>query len=98
MKKIKYFDEIRSPVMTEKSNFLTDIKKYSFFVDKRSTKHSVKDAIESIYDVKVKAVNIINYKPKKVFFKGKVGFKNSFKKAIVTLLDDYSIDYIGGIK
>lgn len=62
--------------------------KYAFLVDIKANKIEIANAVEEIYSdkkVKVVAVNTIRVKPKQRRVRGKVGFTNSFKKAIVTL-------------
>ena len=79
---------ILRPVITEQSVYDMDEKKYTFIVDPRANKTHVKHAIEEIFDVDVKKVNIQNTarKPKTMGnMRQYKGFKKSRKKAIVTL-------------
>ncbi len=81
-------DIIKRPVITERSSELMADKKYTFEVDVRANKTQVKDAVQEIFGVKVKNVNIMNYKGK---FKrmGKFGgYTNKRRKAIITLTQD----------
>ncbi|WP_127943001.1 MULTISPECIES: 50S ribosomal protein L23 [unclassified Mycoplasma] len=76
---------IKSPVLTEKTYRQMAQQIYTFAVDPRTNKSEVKRAVEFIFNVKVKKVNIIKVdrKPKKM---GRfAGFKPGYKKAIVTL-------------
>lgn len=57
-------DVLKRPVITERSADLMTEKKYTFEVDVRANKTEVKDAVESIFGVKVDKVNIMNYKGK----------------------------------
>lgn len=62
--------------------------KYVFIVDRNAEKPQIAQAVEEIYKnegIKVVAVNTINVKPKARRVRGRAGFKNAFKKAIVTL-------------
>lgn len=94
----KFFDIIRSPIITEKSLIASEsLGKYTFLVHSSSTKDSVKKAVESIFSVKVVKVNIINTKGKVKRFKGIIGKRNDRKKAIVTLAEGSKIDYSGRI-
>jgi len=71
--------------------------KYVFIVDRCANKREIALALEQIYQsqgIKVTAVNTINMKPKARRVRGKAGFKNAFKKAIVTLRDNDSLDNI----
>ena len=81
-----YFWVIKRPIITEKSTVLSDEQnKYIFEVDKRANKPLVKKAIETIFNVKVESVNIINVKGKKKRLGRFEGRKPNWKKAIVTL-------------
>jgi len=92
------YDVILKPVMSEKSNNMNVDNKYTFFVDKRSSKSLVAKATEFIFNVKVQGVNIINSKQKKVVFKGVRGKQSSSKKAIVTLVAGDKIDLLKEVK
>ncbi len=92
-------DVILRPVITEQSVYDMDEKKYTFIVDPRANKAHVKHAIEEIFDVDVKKVNIQNTarKPKTMGnMRQYRGFKKSRKKAIVTLTEaSAEIDLFG---
>lgn len=69
--------------------------KYVFIVDRSADKRSIAVAVEEIYqkeNIKVVAVNTINVKAKPRRVRGRPGFKNAFKKAIVTLRVGDSLD------
>ncbi len=97
---MKYLhDLIRKPIITEKSTILTDVSnKYVFEVSPDANKANVKKAVEFIFDVKVQKVNVINQLGKTKRFKGKLGKRSDFKKAIVTLNENDQIDFSGGFK
>ncbi|MGC0371828.1 MAG: hypothetical protein DGJ47_000529 [Rickettsiaceae bacterium] len=97
MLKVKY-DLIRSPIITEKTTILAEQSKYVFEVSPMATKPSIKKAIEEIFSVKVKSVNVLIQKGKVKKFKGTLGRRSDVKKAIITLSDGDSIDFAGGIK
>ena len=90
---------ILRPVITEQSVYDMDEKKYTFIVDPRANKTHVKHAIEEIYEVDVKKVNIQKTarKPKTMGnMRQYRGFKKSRKKAIVTLTEaSAEIDLFG---
>ena len=92
------YEIIKKPLITEKATTLGEEKKYVFEVSSDSYKLSIKKAVEQIFEVKVKVVNIINTKGKIKKFKGTKGRRSDVKKAIVTLEQDYTIDLAGGIK
>ena len=81
-------DIILRPVVTEKSMDLMDNKKYTFDVLVSATKTQVRDAIEEIFDVKVKKVNIINVRGKEKRVGRYTGKTARRRKAIVTLTED----------
>ncbi len=56
----------------------------------------VKKAVEKIFDVKVKSVNIVKVSGKVKNFRGKVGCRSSYKKAVVTLEPNQTIELMGG--
>lgn len=69
--------------------------KYVFLVNKKANKFEIAKAVETIYadkKVKVKKVNTILMKPRKVIIRGRLGHKAGFKKAIVTLRDGDAIE------
>lgn len=71
--------------------------KYVFIVDKNANKHQIAQAINFIYkdnEVEVVSVNTINVKPKQRRVRGRVGFTNAFKKAVVTLRVGDSLDNV----
>ncbi|MCC2646065.1 MAG: rplW [Rickettsiaceae bacterium] len=95
---MQYYDVIRKPVLSEKSIMMNEQSKYVFVVDKRSTKDTVKQAVENIFGVNVNKVNIMNVKGKTKRFKGTIGRTSDYKKAVVTLNKGQEIDLSGSIK
>jgi len=91
-----YGDVLLRPLITEKTVASGEMNKYIFEVHRDANKHTVKDAVEKLFNVKVEQVNIMNMKgkPKKrgVF----VGKSRSWKKAIVTLVTGYRIKELEG--
>lgn len=71
--------------------------KYVFIVDRAANKQEIANALEEIYKnegIKVMAVNTINVKPKARRVRGRLGLKNAFKKAVVTLRKGDSLDNV----
>jgi len=69
--------------------------KYVFIVERTANKNEIAKALEQIYKeagIKVVSVNTINMKPKARRVRGRPGFKNAFKKAVVTLREGDSLD------
>ena len=81
-------DLIKKPVITEASMLAMDEKKYTFDVDTRANKTLVKQAVESVFGVKVEKVNIMNVKPKFKRMGRYAGYTSKRRKAIVTLTQD----------
>ena len=83
---------IEKPLLTEKSTNLNQYNQYSFVVNKKSNSLQIKKAIEKIFKVKVIKVNTSIMRGKTKSFKGNIGKKKDFKKAIVTLAEGNTID------
>jgi large subunit ribosomal protein L23 len=97
-----YFDVLRRPLITEKTNYMnSDLHQYVFEVAPEATKTLVKDAVESIFDVKVLRVNVINMpaKSKRNLRSRRMSRRrDSYKKAIVTLAPGDTIPVFEGVK
>ncbi|MDT2813248.1 50S ribosomal protein L23 [Vagococcus carniphilus] len=85
---MELIDVIKRPVITEMSVEAMDEKKYTFEVDTRANKTLVKQAVEAVFDVKVKKVNIMNVKPKFKRMGKYAGYTKKRRKAIVQLTED----------
>ena len=95
-------DILIKPIVTEKMTEQSEkYNRFGFVVDRRATKIEIKAAVESMYNVKVAAVNTMNYKRKKKSRYTKAGVIEgrtaSFKKAIVTLVEGDNIDFYSNI-
>jgi len=88
----RIFNIIQKPISTEKSTNLNQFNQYSFVVSKNSKSSEIKKAIQTIFKVKVIKVNTSIMRGKLKSFKGSVGYKKDFKKAIVTLAEGNTID------
>jgi large subunit ribosomal protein L23 len=97
MNREQMYDLILGPVITEKSTQATEHNQVTFRVRQEATKPQVKEAVEGLFGVKVKAVNTLNQKGKVKRFRGRLGKRNDVKKAIVTLEEGHSIDITTGI-
>ena len=93
----RYYDIIVSPVITEKATMASEANQVIFKVASNATKPQVKEAVEKLFDVKVKAVNTLNRKGKTKRFRGIAGRQSDFKKAVVTLEEGHSIDVTTGL-
>ena len=89
-------DVILAPVVSEKSYDLIEHQNtYTFVVDKRTNKGEIKDAVESIFGVRVLRVNTMNRKGKMKRQGWTRGRRKNTKRALVTLADGNSIDLFG---
>lgn len=87
---------ILSPHISEKATIGTETKnEYVFQVIKCATKPEVKDAVEFIFNTKVKSVRIVNVRPKVKMFRGRQGERKGWKKAYVTLNADQKLEVAG---
>jgi large subunit ribosomal protein L23 len=91
------FDIIRSPVITEKATNASEHNQVIFRVPLTATKREVKAAVEGLFKVKVTAVNTIQVQGKLKRFRGRVGRRPDYKKAIVTLVEGQRVDVTTGI-
>ncbi len=97
MNKERMYDVILAPVVTEKSTRGSEFDQVTFKVMPEATKSEIKQAVEGLFNVKVKAVNTLNVKGKVKRFRGRPGRRSDVKKAIVTLAEGESIDITTGI-
>jgi large subunit ribosomal protein L23 len=97
MNLIDAYDVIVSPSITEKSTLVSEHNQVIFNVRRNATKPQIHAAVETLFNVKVKAVNTLNRKGKIKRFKGILGRRSDVKKAIVTLEDGQSIDITTGL-
>jgi len=91
------YDIVKSPLITEESTIQRDTKnQYTFRVDPQANKRQIRDAIEHLFNVKVRSVNTVNYQGKVSGRRGRArpGRRASWKKAIVTLREGDAIDLI----
>ena len=97
MSKLRAYDVIRNPVITEKSTYASEYNQVVFDVAPEASKPEIKAAVEALFSVKVKAVNTLIRKGKSKRFRGRIGQRKDVKKAIVTLVDGQSIDVSSGL-
>ena len=95
----KAYDIIKRPIITEQSMEQTEMKRYTFEVDKTANKIEIAKAIEEIFGVKVAKVNTINVPGKaKRMGAGRPGMTKTWKKAYVTLTaDSKTIEFFEGM-
>ena len=95
--KAEHYDIIRKPLVTEKSTMASENGAVVFEVSIDSNKPQIKEAVEALFGVKVKAVNTSITKGKQKRFKGVLGRRKDIKKACVTLEDGNTIDVTTGL-
>ncbi len=95
--KPEHYDVIRKPVITEKATMASEHGAVVFQVAPEATKPQIKEAVEAVFGVKVKAVNTVVTKGKVKKFRGRPGTRNDVKKAYVTLEEGNTIDVSTGL-
>ena len=96
------YDILRRPLVTEKSNYqLTELQQYVFEVADYATRTMVKDAVETIFEVEVVKVNIINMPAKRsrrARSRRLLVRRSGYKKAIITLAPEDRIPFFEGVE
>lgn len=95
--KPELYDVIRKPVITEKATMASEAGAVVFEVGVDTTKPQIKEAVEALFNVKVKAVNTVLTKGKVKRFRGRPGKRRDVKKAYVTLVEGNTIDVTTGL-
>jgi len=95
--KAEQYDVIRKPIITEKATMASEANAVVFEVAIDANKPQIKEAVESLFNVKVKAVNTSITKGKVKRFKGQLGKRKDVKKAYVTLEEGNTIDVSTGL-
>ena len=95
--KAELYDVIRKPIITEKATMASEHNAVVFEVSIAANKPMIKEAVEALFGVKVKAVNTSITKGKVKRFRGKLGVRKDVKKAYVTLEEGNTIDVSTGL-
>ena len=93
----RHYDVIVAPLITEKATNASEYNKVIFKVAIGATKPQIKEAVERLFDVKVKSVNTLRRHGKWKAFKGRYGRTAETKRAIVTLEEGQHIDVTTGL-
>jgi large subunit ribosomal protein L23 len=93
----RHYDVILSPIITEKATAASERNQVMFRVARTATKPQIKEAVEKLFDVKVKSVNTLVRKGKTKAFRGSLGSQSNTKRAIVTLEEGHRIDVTTGL-
>ncbi|ADD67174.1 Ribosomal protein L25/L23 [Denitrovibrio acetiphilus DSM 12809] len=92
---ITIYDVIKKPIITEKAVEAKEtLNQVTFAVDPRATKLQIKQAVQKLFDVKVKDVRTMNTKGKEKRFGRTTGKRNDTKKAIVVLADGETLEFV----
>ncbi|NBE07541.1 50S ribosomal protein L23 [Paragemmobacter ruber] len=95
--KPEHYDLIKKPIITEKATMASENGAVVFQVAMDATKPAIKEAVEAVFGVKVKAVNTVVSKGKAKKFRGRPGERSDKKKAYVTLEEGNTIDVATGL-
>lgn len=95
--KADLYDVIRKPVITEKATMVSETGAVVFEVSIDANKPQIKEAVEALFGVKVRAVNTIVTKGKAKRFRNRPGRRRDVKKAYVTLEEGNTIDVTTGL-
>ena len=93
----RFYDIIVAPVVTEKATMASEHNKVVFKVASKATKPQIKEAVEKLFDVKVKSVNTLVRKGKTKNFRGSFGSQSDVKRSVVTLEEGHRIDVTTGL-
>ena len=95
--KPEHYDVIKKPIIPEKATMASEANAVVFQVAMDATKPMIKEAVEAVFNVKVKAVNTTITKGKTKKFRGRPGVRSDKKKAYVTLEAGNTIDVTTGL-
>jgi large subunit ribosomal protein L23 len=93
---VKTYEIIKRPLVTEKSTAQQAVNQYCFAVDPRATKYDVKNAVSTIFKVKVEKVHTLQMPQKFKRVGRNMGRTSAWKKAIVTLREGDRIEFLEG--
>ncbi|MBE7636752.1 50S ribosomal protein L23 [Sneathiella sp. P13V-1] len=97
MNQERIYDILLGPVVTEKSTMGSEHNQVTFRVALDATKPEIKEAVETLFSVKVENVNTNRTNGKVKSFRGRSGKRSDYKKAMVTLSEGQTIDVTTGI-
>jgi len=83
---------LRAPLVSEKTARIQEMNQYVFEVASTATKADVKSAVESLFNVTVESVNVMNVKGKNKTFRNRAGRRGDWRKAYVRLAEGQTID------
>ena len=95
--KAEHYDVIRKPIITEKATMASEANAVVFEVASDANEPLINEAVDTLFGVKVKAVNTTITKGKTKVFRGRKGTRKDVKKAYVTLEEGNTIDVTTGL-
>src|SRR5437868_15420934 len=93
----RHYDIIIAPLITEKATNASELNKVVFKVAMTATKPQITEAVEKLFDVKVKSVNTLRRRGKSKAVRGRYGRTPDSKRAVVTLEEGHTIDVTTGL-
>jgi large subunit ribosomal protein L23 len=96
MNKERLMMVLLSPVVSEKAANAAERQQYAFKVATDATKREIGRAVETLFEVEVDRVQVVNVKGKKKRFAQRFGVRQDWRKAYVRLKEGHSIDFGGG--
>ena len=92
------YEIIKRPLVTEKASAMkAEANKVVFQVERKANKAEIKNAVETLFDVKVEGVHTMVFRGKDKRIGRWVGRKQNWKKAIVTLAEGTDVDVFGAM-
>jgi len=93
------YDVIKKPLITEKGSALKETQnKIVLQVSTEANKIEIKNAVEAVFKVKVEEVRTMVFKGKKKRLGARQGVRSDWKKAVVTLQEGQTVEYLEGVK
>ena len=89
------YDTILRPIITEKATMANENGQVTFAVPVTATKPEIKAAVELLFKVEVKSVQVLNQKGKTKRFGGRIGRRDHAKKAYVALKEGQELNFSG---
>jgi large subunit ribosomal protein L23 len=97
MNKDRLYQILLAPRVTEKTARLGDeSNQYVFKVASDANKTEIRAAVETLFEVKVESVRVVNVKGKSKMFKQRPGKRSDWKKAYVRVQEGQTLDFLGG--
>lgn len=97
MNKDRLYKVLLSPRVTEKTTLVGEnSNQYVFEVAADANKAEIRAAVETLFEVNVESVSVVNVKGKNKTFKMRAGKRSNWKKAYVRIQEGQALDFLGG--